>query len=479
MNETEVILPKRLFLPVYHHLLDEATTYDIEFLYGGRDSGKSRFTAQRLIYLCLHLPYFRCILTRKVKDTIKDSQWQLIKDICEEWKIDHLFKFKSSPLGIECINGNSFICRGLDQPTKLKSVSNPSHCWVEEGNQIEREDFTIILTSLRYNGGNVQTFFTFNPECETTYTEFWLWQDWFSRTTDLSFTYCQDIYVNGEKFTYRVRATHSTYKNNPYCSPQRIALYESYKNSKNNAYWYQTYTLGLWGYRKTGGEFWKCFDEGKHTRVVKYQPNPIHVVVDNNVMPYVTVDIWQLSIEKKEINQVAELNCTHPDNTAKKAALRLVKWVIRNDVPHVYLYGDPSANSRSTVDDDGRSFFDKFIAVLRESGIEFTNRIQKSHPSVAMSKDFINEIYEAGYEGWKISIDTDCRVSIEDYTMVKEDIDGTMLKKKITDKDTKVSYEKYGHHSDNKRYLITTILAPQFRKFASRRKRTGSVSVPG
>jgi len=471
-----------IFLPVYRPLVDltgePVEFFDIDFLYGGRDSGKSRHIAMQLVIDCLMLPYFRCVLIRKVSNTIKESQWQLIKDVVEEWGLSKLFRFNKNPLEIHCANGNKFICRGLDEPAKLKSISNPSHAWVEEGNQITSEDFVTILTTLRYNDGNTKTWFSFNPECDGNYTEFWLYQEWFSHTKDLSFTWTKSIEVGDEKIDYSVRATHSTYKDNTYCKPKRKALYESYKTSKNNAYWYQVYTLGLWGFRKTGGEFWKCFDEAKHCHLMKPKPGTFHIVADNNVTPYVTVGFWQVDTAKKKLDQVGELPCTSPDNTATKAARRTAAWLRRqesNDI--VYVYGDPSANAKSTTDDEGRSFFDKFISQLRAEGFRVVDRVGKSAPSVGQSASFINEIYEANYQGWEIRIAKDCRTSIEDYTMVKEDENGKMLKKRETNKDTGQSFERYGHFSDCKRYFVTTILPDLYVAFSNRRKRGGSYSA--
>lgn len=476
--EVAIKCKKEKFLPCYHHLLDRSEFFDIDFLYGGRDSGKSRHIAMQLVGECLSAPYFKCILTRKVKDTIKESQWDLIKSVCEEWKVDHLFTFNSSPLEIKCVNGNRFICRGLDEPTKIKSVNNPSHCWVEEGNQIDADDFTVILTSLRYEG-RVKTYFSFNPECEKNYTEFWLYQEWFSHTTALSWKWTKTIDTPDGPVDFNARATHTTYRDNPYCKPQRKALYESYKTSKNNAYWYQTYTLGLWGFRRTGSAFWKCFEEDKHTAQISVGAGTIHVIVDNNVNPYVSVQCWQIDTAAKHINQVHELPCIHPDNTATKAAQKLSRWLRSIDYKEpVYLYGDPSGNAKSTVDDNGKSFFDKFIAALKADDWNVINRIQKSAPEVALSGSFINEIYESNYGGWTITISSNCRTSIEDYVMAKEDIDGKILKKREQDKETKVSFERYGHMSDCKRYFITTILASEFNRYKSRNKRSGSIAVP-
>jgi phage terminase large subunit len=181
---------------------------------------------------------------------------------------------------------------------------------------------------------------------------------------------------------------------------------------------------------------------------------------------------WQVFRERKLIRQVFELPCRHPDNTASKAAIkaaRLFERINYSDV--VFVYGDPSANAKSTTDDDGRSFFDKFTSKLRDEGIKIINRVQKSAPEVALSGAFVNEIYESNYHGWTIEINVDCRVSIEDYIMAKEDMEGKILKKRITDKETDVSFEKYGHFSDDKRYFITTILNAEFNIYKQRRKK--------
>jgi hypothetical protein len=57
--------------------------------------------------------------------------------------------------------------------------------------------------------------------------------------------------------------------------------------------------------------------------------------------------------------------------------------------------------------------------------------------------------------------------------MTKENQDGGVLKKRITDKEAGTTYEQYGHFSDQKRYFITSFLQEEFDKFRSRDKRFG------
>ena len=134
----------------------------------------------------------------------------------------------------------------------------------------------------------------------------------------------------------------------------------------------------------------------------------------------------------------------------------------------VFVYGDPSGNSRSTVDENNASFYDKYLQELRSINYKINNRIQKSAPEVALSASFINEIYESNLNGWQIIIASDCFRSIEDYLMVQEDVDGTMKKKKEKDKETHVTFEPLGHISDAKRYFITTVLAKEFEAYKAR-----------
>jgi PDZ domain-containing secreted protein len=205
---------------------------------------------------------------------------------------------------------------------------------------------------------------------------------------------------------------------------------------------------------------------------VQIEKSSIHIVADNNVNPYIAISAWQVFPDKKLIRQIHEFPCEHPNNTASKAAMQVANWLVNVDYKDVvFIYGDPSANKRSTEDDEGRSFFDKFISSISASGFKAVNRVKKSAPEVALSGAFVNEIYESELNGWRIEIGLHCRKSIEDYTMAKEDAEGKILKKKETDKETKVSFERYGHFSDDKRYFITTILEPDFIRYKARKQK--------
>lgn len=227
----------------------------------------------------------------------------------------------------------------------------------------------------------------------------------------------------------------------------------------------------------SGGEFWRSFDPGKHVKGIEVGKTTLHVTIDNNVTPYVTVAIWQIA--EKCLHQVFELPCTAPDNNAPRAARKLAKWLNSIDYKDVlFIYGDPSASARSTIDENNASFFDKFIDEVRSFGFKVTSRVGKSAPQIALSAAFINEIYADNYGGYSIAISNKCPVSIEDYYTVKEDHDGTMKKVKKKNPETGITYEPYGHFSDAKRYFITTILKNEFIQYQSRSRKTRSIAIP-
>lgn len=272
----EVDIDKEVYLECYHHLLEE-NDIDIEILFGGRDSGKSKFIAQYFTEQAMMLDYFRCLLIKETHESIKDAQWQMIKDNADQWGVDSLFKFVTSPLSIKCANGNTFATRGLDKPGKIRSFSNPSHLWGEEANQYSEDSFITLLTGMRSDYGSVKLFLSLNPEANTAdFTEFWLYKMFFANynyekiflgtiTTKIK-RLVNNILIE-EEISITFRITHTTYHDNPYVSPQRIAFHESLQLT--NPYWYRVFTEGLWGNQENDSPWAFAFSRKKHVGPTK------------------------------------------------------------------------------------------------------------------------------------------------------------------------------------------------------------------
>lgn len=457
MNEIDIDIDEELFIPVYRHLLE--SDYNIEFLYGSRDSGKSRNVAQILVKKCLEEEYFLCPLIRKVLNTIKDSQWQMIKTVVEEWGLDELFDFNSHPLEIRCANGNKFISRGLDEPKKIKSLTNPSIAWIEEASDLIEEDWVLILTSLRSNYSKVQTWVTFNPDLPEDYETSYIYKTFFSRNQfELNFTNKLSIEIDGNKAEIKYRCTHSTYKDNPFCNPERAYFYESLKDI--DEYQYKVYALGLWGRRINNASFYSSFKRSIHVKNLELDGTGIfHLSFDQNVVPYISCTISNIVKEDQKyiVKFIDEIVLSNPKNKTESICDEFLTRY--NEAVRVFFYGDATGKKRDT-----RSQYNDYEIVelkLRKLLINTSNRVPFSNPSITKRRDFINRIFDNKYP-IEIQIDPKCKYLIADLEEVKEDIDGTKLKKKVLDKITGQSYEKHGHLSDCFDYQICTIFKTYF-----------------
>ena len=226
----------KIYNQVYLPLLNDTHRYLL--MYGGRDSAKSYFAAQKVIIDTMRKPYSRFILVRKVYADIKDSQYQTIKDIVLAYGLIDHFHFTENPLRIVFKrNGNTILSRGLDKEHKTKSIKDPTGVWYEEMNEIRFNDFLKTTTSLR--GGVIQEIATFNPEMETDWINAYFFPNKQSyEKPDGNFHFVPSIRND-------TTILHTTYKDNKYCTEQSVELLESFKQTDEN--YYKIYSLGLWG----------------------------------------------------------------------------------------------------------------------------------------------------------------------------------------------------------------------------------------
>ena len=431
--------------------------------YGSYGSGKSIFLNDDLLEKCRTWPYFRCFYGRKVLDKVRVSMHQALIDRIKELNLTREFDFSERPNGTMIVmhksSGNKFIPFGGDNSESLKGIKDPTHVYCDEFDQFDFEDFQFLYSRLRTTKADTQFYGSFN-------TEKLMQSHWVVK-----------LFFDGEYADKCVKVK-TTYKDNHFIN--HSTYYDQLLLIANgNMVLLNAIANGEFGIIRTGGEFFKDFREDKHIRPIAYSSGKsIHVSVDENVNPYVTISVWQ--IDGKDIQQVHEILCETPFNNAPRAADMLAKWLGSIDYGNVvYVYGDPSGRKRSTVDENSMSFFDKFMDQVKSHGYPVVSRVQKSAPRVALSGAFINEIYRTNLYGYSISISNQCPRSIEDYITVKEDKEGAMFKEKVKDKATGVTYEKRGHLSDTKRYFIVSLLQREFMEWGRRKRARGSIAVPG
>jgi hypothetical protein len=436
-------LHEDLFTDVFYKILDTETRFIIN--YGGTASGKSHAQAQLEVIRSLQNKE-RILIIRKTGATLKDSVIPLIKAKIQQFSenppnpLASEFKENISNREIRNLrNGSMFLFRGLDDPEKLKSIEGITRIWIEEANELEFEDFLEINRRVR-GVDNIQISLTFNPIIESHWIKSHFFDEQLNNTTIVK----------------------STWKDNRFLKAEDIEQIERLNKVDENQY--RIYALGEWGKVTTGQEFYSTFKRMRHTRKVGIlNDHPIHISFDQNVIPYISMGCFQVckieSIDFPEgyyweLRQFDEFALEHPKNNTeilcREFFLKYEKYLTNG----LYYYGDATGRKRDT-----RSRENDYDIVERVLGKYLNNtscRVPYSNPSVSKRRDFIIRLF-GEYFNIRILIDENCKKTIEDFENVKEDIDGSKLKKKFHDKKLDITYEKWGHMTDLFDYLICEI----------------------
>lgn len=472
-------------------------------LYGGSSSGKSYSVAQTILIQTL-MDGENTLVMRKVGASIQKTIYEDYKVAAKGLGIDHLFKFQQNT--IKCLyNGAKIDFSGLDDPEKIKGISNYKRVHLEELSEFEEPDLKQIRKRLRGKVGQ-QIICTFNPVSETCWIKKKLFdtEKWHDvpmtvviagETLPEELTKVKSIKINSVKSILNPRTRQieehapdmvviqSTYLNNfwvvgspdgtyGYYDEQCIADFE--KDRLNDPDYYNVYALGEWGVIRTGSEFFGSFHRGRHSGEYQYNPNlPIHISVDNNVLPYISITYWQVDFSTDtKIWQFHETCAESPNNTVKKSSKLVASYLKElHYYDKVYLHGDASTKAANSIDDEKRSWMDLFIDTLQKEGFEIEDKVGNKNPSVAMTGEFINAIFDGIVPGIDISIDESCTVSLEDYMSVQKDANGAILKTKVKNKTTMQTYEEHGHLSDTFRYVVIDLCSEEYTAFSNRRKR--------
>lgn len=493
--------------PVGFYLLKFLQDLTIRFiiLFGGSSSGKSYSVAQIILIFTLW-EGSNTLVMRKVGASIRDSIYQDFKTAADQLGITNLFRFSDGVKTITCLsNGARIVFKGLDDSEKIKGLSSFKRVVLDEESEFEEEDYKQIRKRLRGMVGQ-QIITTFNPIKETHWIKTQIfdkekWHD-IPKTVEIAgrelppqLTDVKSIRMNEPKSILNPRTKEieehpsdtvviqTTYLNNfwvvgspdgtyGFYDEQCVADFE--RDRLNDPDYYNVYALGEWGVIRTGSEFFSSFNRGVHTGVCEYDPTlPVHISVDSNVLPYISCTYWQISLDggKKHIRQIGETCADSPNNTVRKAAKLVAKRLHEMGVDKVILHGDASTRAANNIDDEKRSFHDLFIDTMQKEGIEVIDKVSNKNPSVPMSGEFINAIFDAVLPGLQITIDENCKVSTEDYMSVQKDVNGGILKTKVKNKITMQTYEEHGHISDTFRYVVVDMLREEFLLFSNRRKR--------
>lgn len=164
--------------------------------YGGRGGAKSWIIARVLIRLAAQNK-LRILCARQFQTSIADSVHRLLCDQIEAMGLSD--EFKITDKSIESLTGSEFIFKGLEKSIReIKSLEGVDICWVEEAQAVTKDNWEILVPTIRKEGSEIWV--TFNPDDENdaTYQRFVVspppnsvvvkvgWEDnpWFPSTLD-------------------------------------------------------------------------------------------------------------------------------------------------------------------------------------------------------------------------------------------------------------------------------------------------------
>lgn len=194
-------------------------------LYGGAGAGKSYFAAQKIIDFITEFENKKLLIMRKTYPALKLTSLELIENLLKKYKIP--YQINRSDLILYTIRGNRLIFKSLDDPEKIKSITDVDFIWFEEPTEIKEEEFDMVNLRLRGQrlpeGHYRQFILTFNPIDKN----HWLYKRFFQK---------------GVKKTFIGKYT---YKNNRFIDEDYKRELEDLKDKDENLY--RVYALGEWG----------------------------------------------------------------------------------------------------------------------------------------------------------------------------------------------------------------------------------------
>ena len=167
-------ISKKIFNEAYFpHLFDYSNRYEV--YYGRAGSRKSVFVCQKLLVKACASKR-KTLVVRKFGTTLKDSVFQLFVDTLKKWKLYEYCKINLTNFTITLPNESTFLFKGLDDSEKIKSITDITDLWCEEGTELTLDEFTQLDLRLRANVDGLQMFISFNPVSKQN----WVFKRWFS-----------------------------------------------------------------------------------------------------------------------------------------------------------------------------------------------------------------------------------------------------------------------------------------------------------
>lgn len=468
----KLTLNKKWFNPLYFIVNDlmKDPTIRTFFIYGGKSSSKT-YTIAQIQQKNMVAKGRSSLAFRKESTTIDTTLKRSFSSAIDGMylnpvvtKMDRKYK---------CTNEAEIVLKGIDDEEKAKGVEGFYDVLLDELNTFNQGEYDAFEMSLR-GLENQHIFGTWNPIDENNWVKVDLIDkiEWVETNYKLpcenSFvrrskcgmfvliktTYEDNFWISGSKGkSYTVNGETTTIDEEyGFVDVNLIAKYNAMKERNYNRY--KVEVLGEWGKTIFGGEFLKEWKSEKHAGIKEYNPKlAIHLIFDENSNPYFPCGIFQVNKEETEAYLIDCIALKNPDNTTSAMCREITRKLrLWGHNEAVYIGGDATSKKQDVKQEKGHDLFYLIMSELKE----FSPRraVLNSNPSVRVSADFMNDILAGNIEDLSFLVDKKCGVAIKDYEYTKEDKNGGVDKKTVTDPITKVSYQPYGHFVDLTRYFF-------------------------
>lgn len=409
---------------IYIPLLSNQSRFLI--LYGGGGSGKSVFAAHKVILRLVGESGHKFLALRKVGETVKDSIFAELNAAIDDLGVSDEFQVnKTDRTFTHQPTGNQILCKGLDEPKKIKSIKGITSMWLEEATDFDEDDLDQLDIRIRGEKPNyVQFILSFNPIDEN----HWLKKRFFDKK-DPDATVC-----------------HSTFMDNYFLSDEDRKRLESLK--ERNQLFYDVYCLGKWGIVVKSDKFMYAFSREKHV-IHEYKPNrhlPILISFDFNVSPMTCV-VAQEYEQSLVIFDEIELNNSSTEDISEMVKAKYQPWIYNMDIT-----GDSTGKNREKA---ARGNLNQYMVIQDVLELSERNiRVPSKNPALGDSRVLCNSILQHA----DVKITANCEKTINDviYAAVKIN--------PMTKKLDVIKTEEDGRHFfDNFRYCLHAVF-PDFIK---------------
>ena len=256
-------------------------------IHGGAGSGKSVFISAKILRrVCEETPH-KILIIRKVASTLKDSVYAEISERIDEFGIRKHVHPNKTEKTFTLDNGNVILCKGLDEPEKIKSIEGITSVWIEEATELNEDDFDQLILRVRGEKSHyIQFILSFNPIDENHWIK--------KRLID----------------TGEATVLHTTYKDNVFLDNEYIQTLNNLQHT--NSLFYQIYCLGEWGVVDTSNKFLYSFDQNKHVSKCPYNDElNVKLSFDFNLEPF-AVSVYQTP-DNDTINFIDKIRLNNSD----------------------------------------------------------------------------------------------------------------------------------------------------------------------